>query len=469
MQESIDRRAQSLTELSLKIWGFAEAGFLEIESSKAQVAYLEQEGFHITKPMGGMPSAFMAEYGSGKPIVGYLGEFDALPRLSQKGVHIAKEPLEVGAPGHGCGHNLLGVGALGAALMVKDAIAAGTVQGTVRYYGCPAEELLAGKVFMARDGVFNDLDICFSWHPSSMNNVSTGSSSAMNSVKFNFFGRTAHAAGDPHNGRSALDAVELMNIATNYLREHVTTDVRIHYVISNGGGEPNIVPAEATVWYYVRAPKREQVEQVYQRVIACAEGAARMTDTTFEIEFISGCYNTKNNAPLEDMLYEKWQEVGAPVPTEEEKTFAKQLIESSNPEGHVATAARMKRMGIDITDKYTGDFIVPIQQNNRGVGGGGGSTDVGDVSHIVPTAQIGAATSAIGCPGHSWQITSCSASSFAQKAMLQAAKVLGLGGIEVLKNPALREAAWKTFNDEGTKYVSPLPEGLKPALDIVKH
>ena len=306
MQESISRRADALTELSLKIWHFAEAGFLEIESAKAQIEYLKNEGFTVKAPVSGMPSAFVAEYGSGKPIIGYLGEYDALPRLSQEPCGLSKKPLTEGAPGHGCGHNMLGVAALGAALMLKDAIEAGKVKGTVRYYGCPAEELLAGKVFMARDGLFNDLDACLTWHPFAMNAVSTGSSQALNSVKFHFHGRTAHAAGDPHNGRSALDAVELMNVGVNYLREHVPTDTRIHYVTTYGGGEPNIVPDEATVWYYVRAPKRDQVDPVYQRVIACAEGAAKMTDTTFTIEFISGCYDTKNNVPMEDMLQQKW-------------------------------------------------------------------------------------------------------------------------------------------------------------------
>ena len=468
MQESITRRSASLTKLSLDIWSFAEAGFLEEKSAAAQIAYLQDEGFEISKAIAGMPSAFVAEFGSGKPILGYLGEFDALPRLSQKGSTTTKEPLVDGAPGHGCGHNLLGVGAMGAALMVKDAIAEGRIQGTVRYYGCPAEELLAGKVFMARAGVFDDLDCCLSWHPGSMNSVSTGSSTALNSAKFHFFGRTAHAAGDPHNGRSALDAVELMNIATNYLREHVPTDVRIHYVTTNGGGEPNIVPAEATVWYYVRAPKRDAVEAVYQRVIACAEGAARMTDTTFSIEFISGCYNTKNNVPMEDMLAQKWQEVGAPEATDEERAFAKALIEGSAAEFYQGAVQRYKRMGMDLAGRYVGDFLVPINESQRG-NAGGGSTDVGDVSHIVPTAQIGAATSAIGSPGHSWQIASCSASSFAQKAMLQAAKVMGLAGLELMTNSELRDQAWEAFREEGTTYVCPIPADVVPKLDIVKH
>ena len=468
MQESITRRAETLTELSLKIWGYAEAGFLEIKSAEAQIAYFEGEGFSIRRGIAGMPSAFIAEYGSGKPIMGYLGEYDALPRLSQKGVATTKEPVVVGDPGHGCGHNLLGVGAMGAALLVKDAIDAGKTKGTVRYYGCPAEELLAGKVFMAREGVFDDLDCCLTWHPGTMNSVSTGSSTALNSVKFHFHGRTAHAAGDPHNGRSALDAVELMNIATNYLREHVTTDVRIHYVTTNGGGEPNIVPAEATVWYYVRAPKRDAVEKVYQRIIACAEGAAKMTDTTFSIEFISGCYNTKNNVPMENLLERMWQEVGAPVATSEEQAFARELIEGSYPEGHTAASDRFKKFGMDISGKYVGDFLVPIIESMRG-NAGGGSTDVGDVSYIVPTAQIGAATSAIGSPGHSWQITSCSASSFAQKAMLQAAKVMGLAGVELMNNPELLKEAWQAFKDEGSVYVCPIPAEVTPKLDIVKH
>ncbi|MCL2548618.1 MAG: amidohydrolase [Symbiobacteriaceae bacterium] len=468
MNNSIDRRGAALTDLSLKIWEFAEAGFQEIRSAEAQIAYLKEEGFRIESGIAGIPSAFIAEYGSGKPILGYLGEYDALPRLSQQGSSISKEPVTPGAPGHGCGHNLLGVGALGAALLVKDAIAAGQTAGTVRYYGCPAEELVAGKVFMARAGVYDDLDCCLTWHPFAVNAVQVGSSQAMNSVKFHFYGRTAHAAGDPHNGRSALDAVELMNIAVNYLREHVPTDVRLHYVTTNGGGEPNIVPAEATVWYYVRAPKRSSVEQVYKRVIACAEGAARMTDTTFSIEILSACYDTKNNVPMENMLQRIWEEVGAAQATPEEEAFAKALIEGSCLENHQEAAKLMQKIGLDITGKYVCDFIVPIVESERGVCAGG-STDVGDVSYLVPTAQISAACTAMGTPGHSWQFTSCSASTYAQKAMLQAAKVMGLAGVELLNNEALREEAWQAFRAEGTTYVNPLPADLQPSLDVVKH
>ena len=468
MQESIERRAAALTELSLKIWGFAEAGFCEEKSAAAQIAFLETEGFRITPNIANIPTAFIAEYGSGKPILGYLGEYDALPRLSQKAMTTVKEPITVGAPGHGCGHNLLGTGALGAALLVKDAIDAGLTTGTVRYYGCPAEELLAGKVFMARAGVFNDLDVCLTWHPSTMNAVNTRSSQAMNSVKFHFHGRTAHAAGDPHNGRSALDAVEMMNIGTNYLREHVLPEVRIHYVTTNGGGEPNVVPAEATVWYYVRAANRGLVDQVFQRVVDCAEGAAKMTGTTFTMEWLSACYDTKNNVPMEDMLQGIWEQVGAAEYTAEEKAFAEELISTSNPEGYEMMVKQLTKRGYDVKGKYLADFVSSIDQSGRGVGGGG-STDVGDVSYIIPTAQIGAATNALGTPGHSWQNASCSGSSFAQKAMLQAAKVMGLGGVELMNNPELRAQAWEAFKAEGSVYVTPLPEGLEPDLNVVRH
>ena len=460
MLDSIEKRREKLVAISDAIWEFAEPGFKEHKSSKAIADFLEQEGFKISLGVADMPTALVAEFGNGKPVVGFLGEYDALPRLSQKRQPV-KEPLEEGQAGHGCGHNLLGVAAVGAAIALKDAIESGEGKGTVRFYGCPAEELLAGKVFMVRAGLFDDVDCALTWHPFYYNSIWAANFLAMNSAKFNFHGRTAHAAYDPYNGKSALDAVELMNVGTNYLREHIIPDARMHYVITNGGGEPNIVPAEATVWYYVRAPKRPQVEEVYNRIVDCAEGAAKMTGTTYDIEFLSGCYNVISNDVLEELLLEKFREVGVPEYTEEELRFAEELGKTA-PEFLEKTRTMFReQFGENMDNKHICDTIIPVMDKGKPLPG---STDVGDVSHVVPTAQLIVTTSPLSVTTHSWQFSACTGTGIGHKGMLVAAEVLGLAGLELLKKPELVAKAKEVFEKQikNSPYVSPLPPEAKP-------
>ena len=464
----VDQHADELITLSDKIWEYAEVGLKEYKSAAAQIELAKAHGFTVDEGVAGMPTAFVASYGSGHPIIAILGEFDALPGVSQK-AHFEREPVQEGAPGHGCGHNLYGVAALGGAIAVKEAMIEQNLAGTVRYYGCPAEETLVGKVFMVRDGLFNDVDISLTWHPGSSNNLSAGSSNAMNSAKFTFHGRSSHAAGDPENGRSALDAVELMNVAANYLREHVPSTARLHYVITNGGGEPNVVPPIAQVWYYVRAPKRSMVEEIYARLVKIAEGAALMTETTFDIEFLSGCYNNLHNDVVGGVMLEALQEVGAPKFDDADKEFARQMARRY-PEGHYEkTIERMQdRVGINLEGKYLMDVVATTYDKNRQ---GAGSTDVADVSWVTPTAQFNMATSAIGTPGHSWQYAACSGMSIGHKGMLAAAKVLGLSALKFFQQPELIKPA-KEELQKATKdhpYVSPIPEGVQPPLHQLGH
>lgn len=464
----ISQHADELTKLSDEIWEYAEAGFLESQSAAAQVAVLEKYGFTVETGVAGMPTAFVASYGNGNPVIGLLGEYDALPGLSQK-VHHQKEAARPGAPGHGCGHNLLGTAALAGAVAARMAMEQHGLSGTIRYYGCPAEELLAGKVYMVREGLFQDVDISMTWHPFAVNAVTSDSSQAMNSVMFNFHGRTSHAAGDPENGRSALDAVELMNVGANYLREHVHTDVRMHYVITDGGGEPNVVPAHAQVWYYVRAPRREQVEEVYARLQKIAEGAALMTETTFDITFLTGCYNTIQNDVIGGVLLESLREVGVPKWDGADQQFAKQIVEGYQPGHYQQTLSRFrKEFGVDLSGKYLNDVIVSHTDKTKV---SAGSTDVGDVSWVVPTAQFNVASSVIGTPGHSWQFCAASGMSIGHKGMLVAARVFALASLRFLTDANLVAAAKSAFaaDVQDTPYVSPLPAGQEPPLNQLKH
>ncbi len=454
----VDEKAQDLVEIADAVWNYSEVGFSEAKSAKVQADYLEKQGFKVTRGAGGVPTAFVAEWGEGRPYIGFLGEYDALAGVSQE-VSAERKPREEGAPGHGCGHNLLGTAALGAALAVKGALEEKKVPGTVRYYGCPAEELLAGKVYMAREGLFSDLDISITWHPGSMNTVRLSSGTAMNSAKFQFFGKTAHAAGDPHNGRSALDAVELMNVGANYLREHVIKDASIHYVITSGGGQPNVVPAFAEVWYFVRAPRREQVEEIYERLVDVAKGAALMTGTTFKIDFLTGCYEVLLNEVLADVMWDCLQKVGPPVFDEKDTEFGKKLAETFDKSmvENMRKSPDFQELP-ELKDQVLNTTLVPPRGKGRS---GGGSTDVGDVSWIVPTVQMSAATVPIGCPGHSWQHCASSGSSIGHKGMLVAAKTMALTALELIDNPEIIKKAWKEFNEKtkDSPYECPFPQG----------
>lgn len=465
IDKAIESLSNDLINLSLSVWRLAEVGLKELQSASCLAAYLKQQGFSVREGVAAMPSAFVAEWGSGRPIIGFLGEYDALAGLSQAAVP-TRQPVVEGAPGHGCGHNLLGAGALGAALAFKKYLEEKKASGTVRYYGCPAEETLVGKVFMAREGLFDDLDAAITWHPGQANTVQLGSSNGVNSAKFTFFGKTAHAAGDPHNGRSALDAVELMNIGANYLREHVIPDARIHYVITDGGGQPNVVPAKAQVWYYVRAPRRNQVVEIYNRLMDVARGAALMTGTTFEVEFLAGCYDVLPNDTLAQVALECFKELGAPRFDEEDLRFAEEIAKTLDRK-QVEDSLRAQNAPKELfTQTVNTTVIDPIDKGKVMAG----STDVGDVSWIVPTVQVWAACWPIGTPGHSWQVTACSGHSLGNKGMLAAAKVMALTAVRLLEEPELLKKAREEFaqRTEGQKYECPLPAGLKPPLEQFK-
>jgi len=462
---SVDRISKELEALSLKVWGFAEIGLREEKSWKVLAEYLYGRGFLIKNPVGDMPTAFIAEWGRGKPIIGFLGEYDALAGLSQEPIP-QRKPLVEGAPGHGCGHNLLGVGALGAALALKSFLEKEGLAGTIRYYGCPAEETLVGKVFMARSGVFNDLDVAITWHPGDLNTVQLGSSNGVNSARFQFYGKTAHAAGDPHNGRSALDAVELMNVGANYLREHIIPDARMHYVITDGGGQPNVVPAKAGVWYYVRAPRRSQVEEIYARLMDVAKGAALMTGTTFEAELLAGCYDVLPNETLAFLALECFKEVGAPRFGPDEMAFAEAIAQCTDRSPRLESLRAMNAPKDLLTQLVNTTIVDPLDKGRVMPG----STDVGDVSWIVPTVQLSAATWPIGTPGHSWQVAACSGHSLGQIGMLTAAKVMALVGARLCQDPSRLAQAREEFDERlsGEKYRSPIPEGQMPPFNQFK-
>jgi aminobenzoyl-glutamate utilization protein B len=345
-----------------------------------------------------------------------LGEYDALSGMSQKAVS-QKEAVSEGAPGHGCGHNLLGTAALGAALALKQYMETDRITGTIIFFGCPAEEIMTGKIRMAAAGCFDGLDTALSWHPWQTNVVLEQNMLAMNTARFTFYGTASHASAAPERGRSALDAVEIMNVGVNYLREHIPTDVRIHYSITDGGGEPNLVHARAQSWYYIRAPRRDRVENVFERVCKAARGAAMMTDTRVEIELLTGCWHPLPNQPLNELLHQCLEAVKAPVWTEEEQAFAAQAVGKQDALGSGV---------LPLTGKQSVEFA---------------STDVSDVSWIVPVGQFGACTAPAGAFCHTWQFVACAGMSIGQKGMLYAAKVLAMAGKRLLQDEDLIKRA----------------------------
>ncbi len=464
----IQENRGELVEVSDKIWAYAEPGLKENKSAELQAKVLQEAGFEVKIGVAGMPSALVATWGSGKPVIGLLGEYDALPGISQKAVP-HQEPLEAGAAGHGCGHNLLGTAAMGAAMAIKEEMQARGLAGTIRYYGCPAEETLVGKVFMVRDGLFDDVDASLTWHPGSTNSLWGSSSLALNSAKFKFFGRSSHAAGNPQAGRSALDAVELMNVGVNFLREHVTPKSRIHYVITNGGGEPNVVPPEAEVWYYVRAPEREEVDEIYKRIVNIAEGATLMTETTYEVEFLSGCYNMLPNDILGKLLHDTLVDLGAPEWDEDDEAWARKhaagFVEGSR-EKSLKFMGRFEEIADDV---YLHNSVTPIPEHQDEPMGG--STDVADVSWVTPTAQFTTACGVIGMTGHSWQFVASSGMSIGHKGMFRATEVLALAGLRLIEDAELLDEAKKEFAEATADkpYESPLPEGMAPPLHQLDH
>ena len=448
--QAIEKNRAMLEGIAKKMWEKPEGPYREFNACQWISTALKEAGFDVEIGAGGVPTAIKATWGSGHPVIGILGELDALPGMSQKLV-THKEAAVPGDYGQGCGHNLLGVGALGGALGLKAEMEERKLPGTVVYYGCPAEEVLTGKSFMARGHAFDGLDLCVDFHPGTTNAVRTGKNTALNSAIFHFKGRTAHAGGDPHNGRSALDAVELMNVGANYLREHVTSDVRIHYIILEGGTAPNIVPDKASSKYFVRALTRDAVVDVYDRLVKVAKGAAMMTETEVEEEFLGGCYNTLNNKVLANLVKDTMHEIPQEPWTDEEIAFAKALNEQS-PQYKAGCAAVNRPEG---TQLYEGPMEIETANSY-------GSTDVGDVQHIVPGIMIRTATYNIGAPGHSWQNSACSGHSLGLRGMIYASRVIALFGLKVIENPDIVEKAKAEFVKEtgGKPYICPIPEEL---------
>ena len=466
---SVDAHAQTYTAASDAIWEHPEVNFHEDASAGILRALLLQNGFSVTDRLDGMPNAFRAEYGSGRPVLAFLGEFDALSAMSQKAGCAVREPVTPGAPGHGCGHNLLGVGSLAAAVAVKEAIAAGLLSGTVVYFGCPAEETGSAKTFLARDGFFDGLDAILSWHPWDYNGIWPGGSLANVKMIFRFTGQSAHAAGSPELGRSALDALELMNVGVQFLREHVPEDTRIHYAITDAGGlSPNVVQARAEAVYLVRSQRLADLEGIKQRVIDCARGAAIMTGTTMEMEFVKGCSNILPNTTIEETLVRTMHALGVPQYTDGELALARSLHDAlESPEKTLAKISRLcgarERAAVLA---HQGEpmyaFIAPHTPTDSPLITV--STDAGDASWCAPTSQISVAAWAADTPAHTWQAVAIGKSSIAHKAMLYAGRVIGVTGALLMRDHALLAQAQEEFRvrTAATPYVCPIPEGIRP-------
>lgn len=467
--ESVDSMAELYKDIANEIWDNPELSLKEYKAAELYCKVLRDNGFAVTEKLCGIDTAFCGSFGSGKPVIGILGEYDALSGLSQKSGLTHREALVSGGSGHGCGHNLLGVGSLAAAFAVKDYLQKSGHEGTVIFFGCPGEEGGSGKAFMAREKLWTKLDAALSWHPDSVNEVRTGTNNSSIQVLYKFKGVPAHAAGCPELGRSALDAVELMNIGVQFLREHMTDDCRIHYAITNTGGvSPNVVQPEAEVLYMVRANKVRQSVELQKRVDKIAEGAALMTETSFERVFIDGTAELLPNYTIEKLLYSNFEEIGVPQYSAGELEFAAKLkstypAESAAPGIGASFDADIAEKVLEKTENMTKplyDFLMP---QYSGIGFVAGSTDVGDVSWQTPTAQINVATWPSGMPGHTWQTVTCGKTSIAYKGMLCAGKVLAATAIDLMENDELLQEAKAEFEKRSAGgYVCPIEAGAKP-------
>ena len=446
----IEEKAPLLTALSDKIWEYAELSMLEFKSTAAYVQILTEEGFDVTENLCGIATAFSGSYGSGNPVIGILGEYDALSGLSQVPGLAEKKPLEDGGCGQGCGHNLLGAGSLGAAIAIKEAIKAGELSGTVIFYGCPGEEGCAGKTFMARDGIFAALDAAITWHPGDTNEIMYGSNAACLQVEYAFTGLAAHAAGNPWSGRSALDAAELMNVGVQFLREHMPVNSSIHYSFSDAGGiSPNVVQPTAKLIYMVRSTTVQNAKALLKRVDNIAKGAALMTDTTVTSRQIDGTASTLSNQVIEQVLHDNLLCAPLPQYTEDEIVYAKQLRATYDtsmlPGTRTYEDMKVKKFVMEQTVNGSAplnNFVFPHTPCNPF---SPGSTDVGDVSWLTPTAQFTAVTWPSMCPGHSWQNVSCGKTSVSHKGLLYAAKVLAGAAADLMLQPQLLIDAKEEF------------------------
>lgn len=439
---SIDQNEAEYIEIARSIWENPEIGYKEVHASGLYVETLKKHGFQVELGAHGVPTAVKAVWGKGYPSIGFCAEYDALPGLSQK-VASHKDPVVPGGAGHGCGHNLLGVGCLAAAIALKEELEATGKEGTIVFYGTPAEELLTGKGIMAKNGAFIDVDVMLAWHPGSVSRISMGSMNGVEGLGVKFHGKTAHAAMNPQDGRSALDAIQLMNMGVEFLREHVTSDIRIHYTITRGGMAPNIVPDLCEGKYMVRGLDREAIVDVMNRVKDCAEGAAKMTGTTVEFVPEGGVYPTMQNRVLAELMQAVKEQLPGIEYTEEELKFADEM-NRTNPRF---------REGIPPIDNRT----MPIEYTNNAA-----SSDFGDVMHIVPGVNFTETTSATLSGGHSWMITACAGCSIGFKGMLRAAKTMACGAMAMVDDHSIVEKAKAEFKEamKGSEYICPMTDDI---------
>lgn len=457
-----------LYSLLCDIWGYSETAFEEKKSCARMVEFLREQGFEVTTPIAGMDTAYVGVYGSGKPVICFLAEYDALHGMSQEADACRYAPLSSEERGHGCGHHLLGTGAIGAALLYRDYLKEHGASGTVKIVGCPAEESGSGKAYLARSGFFDDADAALTWHPSNYHMVDTGSSQACIQAFFDFHGVSSHAAAAPHLGRSALDAVEIMDVGSNYLREHMEPAERVHYAIINSGGQsPNVVQAEARVKYLIRSTSAKKVKKLYERVCDVARGAALITGTTVDIIFDEGLYDTMPNFALEDVLRESYLKVGIPEYTKEEREYAGKFKASFDEEELFAdlpiAVKDIMALKDNIMESELCDMFVDRIHSEECAPG---STDVGDVSWVVPTAQIRVNCYSYGAGTHSWQWTGQGKSTIALKGCLTAAKVLADAAVTLTEKPELLTKAREEFDKrmKGQKYECLIPADVEPHL-----
>ncbi|HEX8030080.1 MAG TPA: amidohydrolase [Vicinamibacterales bacterium] len=446
----VDSNIATLNRVNRNIWGWAETGLEEVKSSQELQDLLRANGFTVESGVAGMPTAFTATFGAGAPVIGILAEFDALPGLSQEASAERKSRPEVMA-GHGCGHSVFGTASTGAAIAIKQALAAGAIKGTVKLFGTPAEETGIGKTYMLREGVFKGVDTILAWHAGDRTAAAWDYSKAMVSVKFKFEGLPSHASVSPERGRSALDAVELMSVGVNYMREHVKEDTRIHYVITNGGGQPNVVPPSAEVWYYLRANKHTDVEDYFVWLQEIARAAAAMSRTKLiETRVDADMHEVLPNRTLVEMIQKNLELIGPPAFDEREKAFARATQKDLKPVPELALAERVEPL--------------PAGKPEQGTH----STDVGDLTWFFPVGQFTAATYSYGAPGHSWQIAACTGMSIGEKGMAVAAKTIAATAIDLYRTPAALERARADQRQmmSGQKYSTLIPEGQKAPKSI---
>lgn len=457
----IQQNENTIIETSKKIWGYAELGRQEYKSSACLQELMRENGFDVTTGLGGLETSIRAVWGSGKPVIGFLGEFDALPELSQKTV-AHRSPLVEGRPGHGCGHNLLGTSAAAAAIALRYEMEEQKLPGTVIFWGCPDEEGTMGKIYMAKEGVFSNLDVAVTTHPGIANYANEGIQSSLYTLDFQFYGKASHAAAAPHEGRSALDALELMNISINYLREHVSKNVSMHYIITNGGQKPNVVPAFASSRLSIRGATIQQVQEVYERILNCARGAALMTDTEFEHQIVWACYSFNINETLCKTAYEALEECGPVQWTDKELAFAAKMqgrYDTDTINDSILNYVSYEGMPY-LQNEVLHTGIVPYVGRSFYTRG---SSDVSDVSWIVPTVEIVTACRPVGVAAHTWEQTSCAGMSIGQKGMLLAARSMYKTGLRLMKDEQLLEKVREEFEEsvDGFEYRPVISEKKK--------